>query len=170
MVHYIYEEETLSAYIDGELSTDEAEKIEEHLRGCHYCREVLNRMQLVSRMVRELPRPVVNPAFTMQLMSQLRSVGTGGETPSIRLLELWGVLSLLAIGWVITMPIGYAGLRCLYTISVKLIKIFTELGHFVQRIPPVAFNMALGVAFLVGAIIAFYGFTRVYADEEELLS
>jgi hypothetical protein len=70
------------------------------------------------------------------------------------------------------MPFGYASLRLLYTIYNKIVLLLTVTVHFSWRIPSGQVNNILGIIFAIGAIIAFYGFGRVYwaMSKKELAS
>ena len=48
--------ETLSTYIDGELSPEETEAVESHLSSCAQCQRELQELRGVSHLVRELPQ------------------------------------------------------------------------------------------------------------------
>jgi hypothetical protein len=51
--------EALSAWLDGESPPAEREQVDEHLRGCGSCRDLLEEMRRVSRAVAEEPVPPV---------------------------------------------------------------------------------------------------------------
>lgn len=63
----------LSAYLDGELSGDELEQIEEMLGKDELAREELNELRELSQMIRELPGHRAPAAFSSSVMSRIES-------------------------------------------------------------------------------------------------
>lgn len=164
-------EESLSTYLDGELSDEEAKIIENHLLTCGHCRRAFNRLQMLSGAVQQVPRPAVNPLLATRILNQLKSPCIYSEIPLIKLLELWGMLSLLTLG-AVAILFGPVILGMLYVI-VKHLEIVTSLVVKLSwQLPLAGTNLTLGLIFILGAIIAFYGFGRVYSalSREELIS
>ena len=164
-------EESLSAYLDGELSAAKRKVIEEHLLNCGKCREVLNRLQMISAAVGEIPRPTVSSALSQQIMSQLPASFMLNEGPLIRMLELWGAISLLTLGFVAVL----LGPVLLWMVSVVFRHLEVLLSLVIKlswQLPLYKTNLVLGLVLILGAIMAFYGFGRVYSafSREELIS
>jgi len=59
-------EESLSAYIDGELSAKETARVEEHLRECQACTENLATLRQTVALLRELPTLAPPRSFTVR--------------------------------------------------------------------------------------------------------
>jgi hypothetical protein len=59
----------LNAYLDGELQGSHLEQLEAHLKDCGTCRDELERLRLVSRLLQAAPAPQVTPParFASQL-------------------------------------------------------------------------------------------------------
>lgn len=165
-------EENLSAYIDNELSEDEARMVEMHLQTCFRCNKAIHEMALLSEAVGELNRPAMDPLLTMRILNHLGIKDANAEVPLTGLFESWGILSLAAMSMMLIMPYGYAFLRLMYTIYNKIVLLLTVTVHFSWRIPFGQVNNILGIIFMIGAIIAFYGFGRVYwgMSKKELAS
>lgn len=164
-------EESLSAYLDGELSAEENKVIEEHLFNCGRCREALKRLQMISAAVQEIPRPTVNAALTERILSQLQSPFIFNEGPLIRMLELWGALSLLTLGFVAVL-LGPVLLGMVFVFFRHLEVLLSLVIKLSWQLPLYKTNLVLGLVCILGAIIAFYGFGRVYSafSREELIS
>jgi len=164
-------EESLSAYLDGELSNKKAQIIKIHLQTCVHCRESLNRMQALSSAVRQIPSPTVNPLLSTQILSQLHFPEIYSEIPLITLLKSWGALSLLTLG-VIVILFGSVLLGVLHFVFKHLAIITSLVAKLSWQLPIDRTNLTLGLIFIVGAIVAFYGFGRVYSalSREGLIS
>ncbi|MFZ5597402.1 MAG: anti-sigma factor family protein [Bacillota bacterium] len=164
-------EESLSAFLDGELSAEEAGIIENHLLNCHHCREAFNRLQTISAAVRQIPRPAMNPALTERILNRVNFPFICNEGPLVRILELWGALSFLALGAAAVLS-GPVLMRMLYVVF-KHFEIATSLVVKLSwQLPLYRANLTLGLIYILGAVIAFYGFVRVYSDfsREDLIS
>ncbi|MEW6063944.1 MAG: anti-sigma factor family protein [Bacillota bacterium] len=171
MVDVMCCEENVSAYLDGELPPEEVLAFEQHLRSCARCRESLNQLQALSGAVQALPRPSVNPWLTAQIMDRLQASQTVSDLPLTRLLRSWGLLSLLAFGalFVLFGPV----ILGFFSVVVKDFFLLASLVVKISRqVPPGAVNGVTGLALLAGALVAFYGFGRIYAtlSQEELIS
>lgn len=59
-------EESLSAYMDGELCLADRARVEEHLRRCETCTQNLRELQHTVRLVRELPTMVAPRSFAVR--------------------------------------------------------------------------------------------------------
>lgn len=164
--------ENLSAYIDNELSVDEARKIEKHLQKCSSCERTVNEMRSIARAVEEMPRPEADSLLTMRIMSYLENKGSSLETPMVGLLESWGVLSLIVLSMMISIPFSSAFLRLSYIIYNKIILLITLTVNLSWRIPSGQMNNMLGILFMAGAITSFYGVVKVYwsISKKELAS
>lgn len=165
-------EENLSAYLDNELTADEARMVEMHLQTCSKCNKAIRDMTLLSEAVGELPRPVADPLLTIRILNHLRDKTAKSEIPLAGLLESWGILSAAAISLILIMPFGYSFLSLLYTIYNKIVLLLTIAVHFSSKLTSGLQNNVLGIIFMIGAIIAFYEFGRVYwtMSKKELAS
>lgn len=76
--------ESLSAYLDGELSPAQARAVESHLAGCGSCREELEGLRSVAHTLRSLPE--VDPPRSFALGPQ--EVGPAKRPSSLERLEL----------------------------------------------------------------------------------
>ncbi len=61
------DEKKLSAYVDGELSEEDAAAIGEHLTHCEACREELSRLEVVSEALESLEGAEADPYFAPRL-------------------------------------------------------------------------------------------------------
>lgn len=155
-------DENLSAYVDGELSIEEASVIESHLQTCAHCRETLNRMQALSNTVRQVPRPAASPFLTARILSRIQTPEIYTVTPLNKLLQSWGVLSLFGLGTVAILfgPVLLEIMR----VIVKHLGIATSLVVKLSwQMPLDRTNLTLGLILIVGATAAFYAFGRVYS-------
>jgi anti-sigma factor RsiW len=83
----------LEAYVDGELSAEQAASLKQHLAGCRECRIELARLQAVMAALETWP-PVAEPVqLTDQIMRQVRSRPT---PPAFRL--RWSDLAISTAG------------------------------------------------------------------------
>ncbi|MBZ4655222.1 MAG: putative zinc-finger [Peptococcaceae bacterium] len=160
----------LSAYLDREISPELSSVIEEHLQTCQKCKEALNRMQLLSKAVQELPRPSVNPFLATKVLGQLQTEEIS-ETPFVRLFESWGILSLVALG-IVLVPFGSSLFGLMYVLIKNLTIVLNLVVNLSWRVPMSPINLALGAIFMAGGILAFYGFARLYLTmaRKELVS
>lgn len=171
MSAYSCHEESLSAYLDGEFSAEESKVVEEHLLNCRDCREALKRLQMISAGIGQIPRPTVNPALSQLIMSQLPSPFISNEGPLLRMLEIWGALSLLALGLVAVL-LGPVLLWLVSVVFRHLEVLFSLVIKLSWQLPLFTTNLALGLVCILGAVIAFWGFVRIYSafSREELIS
>ncbi|HEY3570631.1 MAG TPA: zf-HC2 domain-containing protein [Thermoanaerobaculia bacterium] len=61
----------LSEHLDGRLSLDRAERIDEHLAGCAECRRLLDEVTAAVRVVRQLPEEPLPPEVEELLIESL---------------------------------------------------------------------------------------------------
>lgn len=164
-------EESLSAYLDGELSNNKARIVEIHLQTCVPCKRAFNRMQALSSAVQQIPLPTVNPLLATRILSQLHVRGIYSEIPLITLFKSWGALSLLTLG-VIVILFGSVLLGMLHFVFKHLAITTSLVVKLSWQLPIDRTNLTLGLIFIVGAIVAFYGFGRVYSalSREGLIS
>jgi len=66
--------ETISAFVDGEIPAEEAERVREHIASCPECRAVEARMRSLGDGVRQL-RPPVPDGFRNAVFARLESEG-----------------------------------------------------------------------------------------------
>ncbi|HEX4496126.1 MAG TPA: zf-HC2 domain-containing protein [Thermoanaerobaculia bacterium] len=69
----------LTEHLDGRLSRDRAERIDEHLTGCEGCRRFAGAVTAVVRAVRQLPDEPLAPEIEERLLEALRH----GEAPPL---------------------------------------------------------------------------------------
>lgn len=62
----------LSEHLDGRLSRDRAERIDEHLTGCAGCRRLLGEVTAAVRALRQLPDEPLPPEVEALLTAALR--------------------------------------------------------------------------------------------------
>jgi len=67
-----FAEEELMAYLDGELSLNEAERVEEHLAGCDECRGVVEDLKHLSGAMKRWKAPGVRADWTAPAVPQKR--------------------------------------------------------------------------------------------------
>ena len=98
--------ETLSAFVDGELSTAEQQGIQQHLAGCHTCAlRVLSATQLKAATARAgrrfAPAPEALARLTAQLQRQPRSTGRGRSNRGSLWIGLAAacLLAVSLVGW-----------------------------------------------------------------------
>ena len=75
--------EWLGAYLDGELSSERRQKVEQHLHECAACRSEFEDLQQVSDLLHRAPAPQFTPAdkFAAQLALQMpRHIQNGHKT------------------------------------------------------------------------------------------
>jgi anti-sigma factor RsiW len=63
----------LTEHLDGRLSREQAERMEEHLLDCDRCRRLSDEITNVVRALRELPEEPLDPEIEERLMAQLRA-------------------------------------------------------------------------------------------------
>lgn len=80
----------LSAYLDGELTAQETEKVNAHLAACGACREELALLQRTICLVKELPPVPAPPALAEQVQVKLQSTDT--EPAAAKQVSKWRVL------------------------------------------------------------------------------
>lgn len=172
MVEYHYNKDTLSAFIDREIPEDEAKIINRHLQSCPRCNKVVRNLTLLSDTLKQLPRPAADPYLAVNISKQLQAAGKMYTLPLTRLFTTWGILNLAAVGMFLLMPGGTVFLRLLSNIYNETAVLLTSLLHFSWNISSGPVNLMLGLVFMIGALLAFYEFGRVYfaADKKELLS
>jgi len=85
--------EQLSAYLDGELTEDETQEVDEHLEGCEACRQELSRLERTVLMVRRLPKEKAPSALASAVAERIRAVPVPAP-PQRR--ALWSVPTTLA--------------------------------------------------------------------------
>lgn len=172
MVEYHYSEETLSTYIDHEIPAIEARMIDMHLQSCPRCNKMVHNLASLSETVKQLPRPVADSLLIINISKQLQTTRKITTLPLTSLFTTWGVLSLLAMSMLFMIPAGNKFLRLLSAIYNETAVLLTSLLHFSWRIPSGPINIILGSVFMIGALFAFYGFSRVYLamDKKELFS
>lgn len=163
--------ESLSAYLDKELTLQEALLLEKHLERCPKCKEKMSLIKSISDAVQDIPRPHINPLFAKQISSSLQKSKALNERIFIRLFESWGMLSL----FILCLTLIFFGSTILSVFYVSL-KIFAIIGNLLlkisMRLPAPPINIVIGLIFLLGAIIIFYGFTKIYITmtRKELVS
>jgi hypothetical protein len=64
--------EQLSTYLDGTITTEEQERIEEHLSTCEQCRAVLSELKKTRETLRNLEEIEPPPWFTQKVMNRVR--------------------------------------------------------------------------------------------------
>jgi anti-sigma factor RsiW len=69
----------LTEHLDGRLSRDRAERLDEHLAGCAGCRGFADAVTAAVRAVRQLPDEPLAPEIEERLLAALR----GGEAPPL---------------------------------------------------------------------------------------
>ncbi|MDF9408892.1 MAG: hypothetical protein A4E52_01547 [Pelotomaculum sp. PtaB.Bin013] len=163
--------ENLSGYLDGELSSEEAKAIENHLQNCAHCRETLNRLQALSSVVRQFSLPVASPLLTVQILNRIQSSERYSQNPINKLLQSWGLLSLFFLGTVVIL-FGSVLFEVISFIVKHLATVTSLMVKLSWQLPLDRTNLAVGLILTVGAIGAFYGFGRVYSalSREELIS
>jgi hypothetical protein len=70
-LHHHLSTEQLSSYLDGEVGSQQAERIEEHLEACGACRSQLDAMDRVVAGLRHVARPVPPPALAAAVRRQI---------------------------------------------------------------------------------------------------
>lgn len=86
----------LSAWLDGELSPQEAQELQEHLAGCPRCRALREEFTALSDLLREAPAPAVPPALKEQVMANLPpQEGPKGKLISVQW-KRWGAMAAVA--------------------------------------------------------------------------
>ncbi len=82
----------MSAYLDGELTAAEQEKMEAHLASCESCRLDLTKLQRLANGVAALPSASVPPGFLADVRRKLDSVGAAPQRSwTDRRFRLWWV-------------------------------------------------------------------------------
>jgi len=71
----------LSEHLDGRLSRDRAERIDEHLAGCAGCRRFDGEVTAVVRALRQLPDEPLDPEVEERLLGALHDGCDGEATP-----------------------------------------------------------------------------------------
>jgi len=74
--------ELLPDYLQGSLSHDEADRVEQHLEHCLQCQEVVAIWQELSRLPQEQPSPASRSLFTAMLEAYQEGRSEKGELPS----------------------------------------------------------------------------------------
>lgn len=63
-----------SAFVDGELSSEEAARLREHLEDCATCRKQVEAVRRTARLLRSQPRVQPSPTFDTELALALRKI------------------------------------------------------------------------------------------------
>ncbi|MBN1944090.1 MAG: zf-HC2 domain-containing protein [Bradymonadales bacterium] len=106
-VHYI--DEQLSAYLEGELTQQEKDALEDHLVHCRRCREAMDELQRTRALLGSLPRQSAPSFFTSRVQGRIRR-RSRGRFFSDSLLSSYRIIYLVA-------PIILVMLAALYILS-----------------------------------------------------
>ncbi len=87
--------ETISSYIDGELSTEEIAQVETHLASCQQCQQERRELLAVSRMIREVP--VYQPRISALVKDRPAKLPAGVVARFIRPLAVAAIVILAAV-------------------------------------------------------------------------
>ncbi|CAN5712827.1 hypothetical protein BH23CHL3_BH23CHL3_10540 [soil metagenome] len=87
--------ETISSYIDGELSTEEIAQVETHLASCQQCQQERRELLAVSRMIREVP--VYQPRISALVNDRPAKLPAGVVARFIRPLTVAAIVILAAV-------------------------------------------------------------------------
>jgi len=91
----------LSAYIDGELTPDEAERVRSHLAQCPACREEEEALRRVAAAVGELPSLAAPPGLRQATLERVRAERPRRTARRLRL--LWPAAAAILIALALTM-------------------------------------------------------------------
>src|SRR5687767_1832944 len=69
---HAHPQEHLSAYIDGAVSSADAQRIETHLDACSACRTEVEELRAVRTSLRALPEPALRRSFTLMASDAAR--------------------------------------------------------------------------------------------------
>jgi hypothetical protein len=103
--------EHLSGYVDGALTPEEHEAVEEHLGSCAECRAELEALRRTVTAVASLPRRAAPSGLAGRVVAELRSEGAPAHPAIITV--LWAralpIAAMLLIVFGITFMVGYPG-------------------------------------------------------------
>jgi anti-sigma factor RsiW len=104
MTNHSRMERQLSAYLDNELTTEDAQQVRMHLESCTLCRDELHRLEQVKRLLGALPERAPAPQVWEELRQKLEAHGpreTEGVLEVIRNAFRRPALALAAAAFVI---------------------------------------------------------------------
>ena len=97
--------ELLSAYLDGEVTEEQARRCDEHLAVCADCRAELERLGAARSLLRAMPEPVVPPSLAGAI--KLAVAEEIGEQSSGLLWPAWATPLAAAAALVVAITAGY---------------------------------------------------------------
>lgn len=90
----------LTAYVDGELTLEEAAEIAAHLAECAHCREVVSDLRAVQTLLRSLPEPSPDPSLLLRTKVRLEST----QKPGLPRWLIAGAVALAVAAFVALLP------------------------------------------------------------------
>ncbi|MDR7435246.1 MAG: zf-HC2 domain-containing protein [Armatimonadota bacterium] len=94
----------LTAYVDGELTQEEAAEIAAHLAECAHCREVVSDLRAVQMLLRSLPEPSPDPSLLLQTRARLESIHA--QKPSLPRWLIAGAVAVAVAAFVALLPLS----------------------------------------------------------------
>ena len=148
----------LSPYLDGELPPDQQDAVAGHLAGCRACSLAWEKMDRISRMVREIDTPMVSPLLQRRVMAEIARQGTG---TALLLSYASYLMVLAAAGTVLLSPAG--GL--LAAVARILVRNTAALLALFSRIPAQGSTLVWIAALLFMCVILLYVIRRLMVAE-----
>lgn len=94
----------LSAYVDGELTLEEASEIAAHLAECAHCREVVSDLRTVPMLLCSLPEPSPAPSFLLRTRARLEA--THARKPGLPRWLIAGAVAAAAAALLVLLPLS----------------------------------------------------------------
>jgi anti-sigma factor RsiW len=115
----------LQPYVDGELPTDEQERVAEHLGGCKGCRAAVTEQSWVRAALRALPREPAPQAMRAKVLLALDGVDREREAAAPAIVpaqpslwsRMWSSLADLGRGGLIMVPAGAAAIGLFFVVK-----------------------------------------------------
>jgi anti-sigma factor RsiW len=94
----------LTAYVDGELTLEEAAEVAAHLAECAHCREVVSDLRAVQTLLRSLSEPSPDPSLLLRARERVESVLA--RKPRLSRWLIAGAVSFAVLTFVALVPLS----------------------------------------------------------------
>lgn len=143
-------------YMDGEISKDEAEKLNEHLHSCLECKESFTIYDSMIMTISDWPEVTAPEGFELSVMTQIKALGNNKYEAQVRIWDkvsgaVWGTFAVLfsagAVLVVYREPI------------INSLSYNPYFGEYVKRIAPLAKKVGEQGEALQGAVDSAVSYT-----------